>query len=280
MPAPSHGARLPVTPVLQVRRTPTRVRPRDEAGFATGPRSLLCENGANTVVGEDGKLRSDVEAVFAHTDYMVSKTVTHIVEAMRRRRDQLTQERRTPDRIDLTPREANQWERDAVALWCSQRKRNPHNPDFRYLQSNAWVGASETVTGDRAPDAVQLVAGNTRSGRSRRTDGGTRTDRRGCYKPRIRRRRRARELRADHRCTERERQSACHPDRAGGLFALETKATRTEPPLAPVRVAGRRLGRHGEQRDGRTVQGHSWAIEGATSPTRKAEAVAREVDYP
>ena len=115
-------------------------------GFATGPRSLLCENGANTVVGEDGKLRSDVEGVFAHTDYMVSKTVTHIVEVMRRRRDQLTQERRTPDRIDLTLREVNQWERDAVALWCSQRKRNPHNPDFRYLQSNAWVGASETVT--------------------------------------------------------------------------------------------------------------------------------------
>jgi hypothetical protein len=65
---------------------------------------LLCENGANTVVGEDGKLRSDVEGVFAYTDYMVSKTVKGIVEAMRRRRDQLTQERRTPDRIELTRR--------------------------------------------------------------------------------------------------------------------------------------------------------------------------------
>ena len=115
-------------------------------GFETGPRSLLCENGANTVVGEDGKLRSDVEGVFAHTDYMVSKTVKRIVEAMRRRRDQLIQERSTPDRIELTLLEANQWERDAVALWCSQRKRNPHNPDFRYLPSKAWVGASETVT--------------------------------------------------------------------------------------------------------------------------------------
>ena len=115
-------------------------------GFSTGPPSLLYENGANTVVGEDGKLRSDVEGVFAYTDYMVSKTVKGIVEAMRRRRDQLTQERRTPDRIELTLPEADQWERDALALWCSQRKRNPHNPDFRYLHSKTWVSASKTVT--------------------------------------------------------------------------------------------------------------------------------------
>ena len=115
-------------------------------GFATGPPSLLCENGANTVVGEDGQLRSDVEGVFAYTDYMVSKTVNRIVEAMRRRHDQLTPERSTPDRIDLTLLEADQWERDAVALWCSQRKRNPHNPDFRHLHSKAWFGASETAT--------------------------------------------------------------------------------------------------------------------------------------
>ena len=100
--------------------------------FETVPRNLLCENGANTVVGEDGKLKSDVEGVFAYTDYMVSKTVKRIVTAMRRRRNQLTEERRTPDGIDLTLVEADQWERDAVALWCSQRKRNPHNPDFRY----------------------------------------------------------------------------------------------------------------------------------------------------
>ena len=75
-------------------------------GFATGPPGLLCENGANTVVGEDGKLRSDVEGVFAYTDYMVSKTVKGIVEAMRRRRDQLIQERRTPgqDRSDAPRR--------------------------------------------------------------------------------------------------------------------------------------------------------------------------------
>ena len=114
--------------------------------FEAVPRNLLCENGANTVVGEDGRLRSDVEGVFAHTDYVVSKTVKPIVTAMRQRRSQLTEARRTPDKINLTLAEADQWERAAVALWCSQRKRNPDNPDFRYLDSRKRVAASKEMT--------------------------------------------------------------------------------------------------------------------------------------
>ena len=104
-PAPSHGVRLPLTRLFFKRGERLHAFDQEtKRGFSTGPPSLLCENGANTVVGEDGKLRSDVEGVFAYTDYMVSKTVKGIVEAMRRRRDQLTQERRTPDRIELTRR--------------------------------------------------------------------------------------------------------------------------------------------------------------------------------
>jgi len=108
--------------------------------FQTAPHNLFCEKGANTVVDEDGKLRSDVEGVFAYIDSRVSTTVKRIVEVMRLRRIQLTKAQRTPDEIDLTLDEANQWELDAVALWCSQRKRNPHNPDLEELAS-----ASKTV---------------------------------------------------------------------------------------------------------------------------------------
>ena len=114
--------------------------------FEAAPRRLLREKGANTVVDEERKLRSDVEGVFAYTDSMVSMTVKRIVKQMRRRRNQLTEERRTPGENDLTLDEADQWERDAVALWCSQRKRNPRNPDFRSLPLKEWVGASETRT--------------------------------------------------------------------------------------------------------------------------------------
>lgn len=111
-----------------------------EQAFQTAPHNLFCEKDANTVVDEDGKLRSDVEGVFTDIDSAVSVTVKRIVEVVRPRLIQLTKERRTPDEIDLTLDEANQWELDAVALWCSQRKRNPHNPDFEELAS-----ASKTV---------------------------------------------------------------------------------------------------------------------------------------
>ena len=88
--------------------------------FKTGPSNLLCENGANTVVGEDGRLRSDVEGVFAHTDYVVSKTVKRIVTAMRPMRSQLTEAQRTPAKVNLTLAEANsgsrpQWHFGAVS---------------------------------------------------------------------------------------------------------------------------------------------------------------------
>ena len=111
--------------------------------FEAAPRRLLCEKGANTVVDEEGKLRSDVEGVFAHTDSMVSRTVKRIVKQMRLRRNQLTEERRVPDEIELTLDEADQWERDAVVLWCSQRKRNPRNPDFNFLSFEKWFGVSQ-----------------------------------------------------------------------------------------------------------------------------------------
>ena len=114
--------------------------------FAAGPLGLLCVNGANTVVGEDGKLRSDVEGVFAYADGMISKTVKQIVKMMRRCRTQLIENPRTPVPIDLTLVEANQWERDAVALWCSQRKRNPQNLDFKSLDLRKLHGAWETMT--------------------------------------------------------------------------------------------------------------------------------------
>ena len=76
---------------------------------------------------------------------MLSKTVTRLVDEMRRRRNQVLEERRTPDAVDLTLLPADEWERDAVALWCSQRKRNPHNPDFRYLPWERWIGAWATM---------------------------------------------------------------------------------------------------------------------------------------
>ena len=91
-------------------------------------------------------VRSDVEGVFAYTDSMVSKPVKRIVEATRRMREQLIHERRRSERIDLTLDEAQRWEHGAVALWCSQRKRNPRNADFRYLDWKKWLGASETMT--------------------------------------------------------------------------------------------------------------------------------------
>ena len=72
-----------------------------QLAFETGPRRLLCEKGANTVVGQDGKLRADVEGVFAYIDSLLSKTVKRIVKAMRRMRNQLIHERRDPGRIDL-----------------------------------------------------------------------------------------------------------------------------------------------------------------------------------
>ena len=114
--------------------------------FVSGPRGLFCENGANIVLGEDGKLRSDVEGVFAYTDAMISKTVKQIVKVMRRCRTQLIENPRTPVPIDLTLVEANQWEGDAVALWCSQRKRNPQNLDFKSLDLRKLCGAWETMT--------------------------------------------------------------------------------------------------------------------------------------
>ena len=170
-----------------------------QLAFETGPRRLLCEKGANTVVGQAGKLRADVEGVFAYIDSLLSKTVKRIVKAMRRMRNQLIHERRDPGRIDLQLVEAQQWEWDAVALWCSQRKRNPHNADFRHLDWTKWIGALETMTPPAPQDAVRRLAGDTRSRRNRRTDGGARTDHRGCAQARVCRRRRAREPRPGHR---------------------------------------------------------------------------------
>ena len=72
------------------------------------------------------------------------------------------------------------------------------------------------------------------------------------------------------------RQSARHPDSTGGLFVVETKAVRTERTRAPVRVAGRRSSGHGEQCDDGPVQGNCWAMQGAASPSRNGEALARD----
>lgn len=113
--------------------------------FRTKPHNLFCEKGANTVVDDDGKPRSDVEGVFTHIDSTVSASVKRIVEVVRPRLIQLTKERRTPDEIDLTLDEANQWELDAVALWCSQRKRNPRNPDFEELASASTTASAKMV---------------------------------------------------------------------------------------------------------------------------------------
>ena len=117
-----------------------------ERAFQTAPRKLFREKGANTVVGQDGRLRSDVEGVLTDVDFKLSKTVKRIVGAMRRLRNPLIEGRRTLDWLDLTLSEAQRWEWDAVALWCCQRKRNPRNPDFRYLDFEKWFGALGTLT--------------------------------------------------------------------------------------------------------------------------------------
>ena len=113
--------------------------------FRAVPRRLLCEAGANTVVGPDGVLRSDVEGVFAYTDSMLSKSLKQIVKAMRSRRNQLLDQQRVPDLIDISVVEADAWELAAVGFWCSQRKRNPRNPDFRHLSSKLWAGSSPGI---------------------------------------------------------------------------------------------------------------------------------------
>ena len=170
-----------------------------QLAFETGPRRLLCEKGANTVVSQAGKLRADVEGVFAYIDSLLSKTVKRIVKAMRRMRNQLIHERRDPGRIDLQLVEAQQWEWDAVALWCSQRKRNPHNADFRHLDWTKWIGALETMT----PPALKMLFDVWRvtpdRGAIAELMGGARTDHRGCAQARVCRRRRAREPRPGHR---------------------------------------------------------------------------------